>query len=71
MAGANKREKNLFSDPAIERIHQYANGIPRLINTLCESALIGAFAMKASQVSPELVDEAATDFRLATRAVAV
>jgi hypothetical protein len=42
-----------------------------VINTLCEAALIGGFAMKVAQVPPELIDEVATDFRLAAPAVAV
>jgi general secretion pathway protein A len=69
MAGA--KHQNIFSDSAIDRIYQYANGVPRVINTLCEAALIGGFAMKVAQVPPELIDEVATDFRLAAPAVAV
>ncbi len=54
----------LFSDETVATIHQYSKGIPRLINTLCENALIIAYAHKVKQVSPQFVEEVAADFRL-------
>jgi len=39
------RESNdLFADDAFAPIHRYTGGIPRLINTLCDTALLCAFA---------------------------
>ena len=37
-------EDTLFDDAAIRRIHTEAAGIPRLVNSLCDLCLVGAFA---------------------------
>ncbi len=42
VAGHPKR--NLFADDSFETIHRYTGGVPRLINTLCDTALLCAFA---------------------------
>ena len=34
----------MFDDDAYDVIYRYSGGVPRLINTLCDSALLGAFA---------------------------
>ena len=34
----------LFDDPTYDIIHRYSGGVPRLINTLCDTALLCAFA---------------------------
>jgi general secretion pathway protein A len=54
----------MFPDRTIASLYRYSRGIPRLINTLCENALIAAYAQKSGQVSPDMVDEAAKDLRL-------
>jgi general secretion pathway protein A len=57
--------KQLFADDAIARIHRYSRGIPRLINTICENALITSFAKKSRSVVSQTIEEVASDFRLA------
>ena len=42
VAGSEDRE--LFEEDCFETIHRYTGGVPRLINTLCDSALLCAFA---------------------------
>ena len=42
----------------------HSQGLPRLINTICENALIAAYARQMRSVSPDIVDDIATDFRL-------
>lgn len=70
LAGAKERSKTTFPDATVELIHQYSNGIPRLVNTICEAALIGGFAAKKQSISPEIIDEIAADFRLQARSSA-
>ncbi|MDJ0750126.1 MAG: AAA family ATPase [Woeseiaceae bacterium] len=41
---AGAREKRLFADNTYDIIHKYSGGVPRLINTLCDTALLCAFA---------------------------
>ncbi len=38
------RDSELFDEDAYEVIHRYSGGVPRLINTLCDTALLCAFA---------------------------
>ena len=47
VAGAKTR---LFEEDAFETIHLYTGGVPRLINTLCDSALLCAFADEKSTI---------------------
>jgi type II secretory pathway predicted ATPase ExeA len=54
----------IFSAAAIEIVHRHARGIPRLINLLCEHALISAFVEHSPTVSEKIVEEVARDFDL-------
>jgi putative secretion ATPase (PEP-CTERM system associated) len=47
VAGAQTK---LFEEDAFETIHRYTGGVPRLINTLCDTALLCAFADEKSTV---------------------
>ena len=48
-----------FSLQALHRIHALTGGIPRLINLLCDRALLAAFNARAVRIGPELVEKAA------------
>ncbi len=56
--------EEIFSAGAIEVVHRYARGIPRIINLLCEHALISAFVEHTKTVSEKLVEDVARDFDL-------
>ncbi|TPH18588.1 AAA family ATPase [Litorilituus lipolyticus] len=51
--------RSLFSDGAINKIHQFSQGIPRLINLLCHQALMLAYNKNESLVSKKTIVEAA------------
>jgi len=53
-----------FTPEAIETIHKYARGIPRVINLLCEHALITAMAEEQRPVPASIVEEVAREFEL-------
>ena len=61
---AGLARQTLFGDAAIELIHQYTQGIPRLVNTLCDSALQTGFALQSSQITAAILEEAAKDLEL-------
>ena len=63
-AGAKQQHAKIFSPEAIETIHKYSNGIPRLINIISESALITSYALKQTAVSATTIDEVAVDLCL-------
>ncbi len=51
-------DKNLFSNRAINRIYKKTEGIPRLINVLCDRALLVAFTDESKTVSLKHVNQA-------------
>ena len=64
LAGANSRGATMFSNEAIDVIHKFSLGIPRLINVLCENSLILGYGGQVKQITPEIVQEVAKDLRL-------
>ena len=64
LAGSKEKIGNIFPSAVVELIHRYSHGIPRLVNTICEAALVSSFALTARVVSPEVVHEVAADFHL-------
>jgi general secretion pathway protein A len=63
-AGANSHATTMFPAETIASVYRYSRGIPRLINTVCENAMIATYAEKAHAVRPEVIDEVAKDLRL-------
>ncbi|MGB6387196.1 MAG: AAA family ATPase [Terriglobales bacterium] len=55
---------NIFSEPAVEAVFRHSRGIPRLINTICENALLSGYAKQAATITPEIIDGVARDLRL-------
>jgi general secretion pathway protein A len=53
-----------FAPKAAELVHEYSAGIPRLINMLCDRALLNAFSAQASRIEPDMVDRAAEGLEL-------
>ena len=61
---AGAKGEPIFPPEAIESIHEYSRGVPRVINVLCEHALINAFAGRQKRVSVGLIHEVAREFEL-------
>jgi general secretion pathway protein A len=57
-------QQSLFSPETIHLIYHYTEGIPRLVNTLCDNALQIGFALQSSRITEAIVDEAARDLDL-------
>ena len=53
--------RDLFAPAAVKRIHKHSGGVPRLVNVLCDRALLGAYAGGVRQVTPEIVEAAAAE----------
>ena len=64
MAGATFDVSTLFPPDCVAEIYRHSRGIPRLINTICENALITAYARQLRTIPVEIIDEVAKDFRL-------
>ncbi len=64
LAGANSHGSTIFSEEGIAAIHRFSHGIPRLINTLCENSLVAGYVKQTKQITPDIVQEVASDFRM-------
>jgi type II secretory pathway predicted ATPase ExeA len=62
IAGANGEP--VFTPDAIRMIHTYSQGIPRVVNLLCEHALISGFVDQKKPVEAPAIDEVAREFEL-------
>jgi general secretion pathway protein A len=64
-AGGSLPPANVFPTETVQAVYCYAQGVPRMVNLLCENALIAAYAERQMHVSPENVRRAAAEFDLA------
>jgi general secretion pathway protein A len=54
----------IFTDQAIHEIYRKSGGIPRLINILCDNALLNGYALDQKQVDKKSVREVSADLKL-------
>jgi len=64
LAGAKSNGCPVFLPDTITAVYRHSRGIPRLINTICENALITAYARQQRSVTPEIIEGVAADLRL-------
>jgi general secretion pathway protein A len=57
---AGGQDLNLFSDRAVRRIADYAGGIPRVINIVCDHSLLIGYADQTRRVDVDIVQRAIT-----------
>ena len=60
--------KDIFQPDAVQQIAFYSQGIPRLINVICDNALLNAYAESRKIVSKQMIDEVGRDLRLQPKA---
>lgn len=51
----------LFTPRSLKRLYTVSGGVPRLINTICDRALLGAYVRERKQVDRDLIDVAARE----------
>jgi general secretion pathway protein A len=61
---AGLKEQTVFPPEVLQEIHLRTQGIPRVINAMCDNLLLTAFALETKTVTAEMVDEVTTDMRL-------
>ncbi len=64
IAGAATDGESIFSPSAIETVHLYSLGIPRVVNLLCEHALINAYVEQQRPIQPKIMEDVAHEFQL-------
>lgn len=53
-----------FTQKGLQRVYRFTGGIPRLINLLCDRALLAGCSARTNRIGPELVDQAAATLDL-------
>jgi general secretion pathway protein A len=61
---AGMPNQTVFSEALMSEIHLRSQGIPRLINAICDNLLLTAFAMDRKACDLEMLDEVCCDMRL-------
>jgi len=64
IAGAAPTAAPIFTPQAIDTMHLYSLGVPRVINLLCEHSLINAYVEHERPVSAKIVEDVAREFQL-------
>ena len=62
IAGSNGRV--IFEPESIDEIFKFSGGIPRVVNMLCEHALVSSFVDQHKTVTPSVIEAVARDFDL-------
>jgi general secretion pathway protein A len=64
MSRAGVKDQRIIGPALLEEIHFRAQGIPRLINAICDNLLLTAFAMEKKVAKLDMLDEVTADMRL-------
>ncbi len=59
-------DPDLFKPGAIRKIYKLSSGIPRVINILCDRALLGAYSTNARVITPHIIKHAARELLTGT-----
>jgi type II secretory pathway predicted ATPase ExeA len=57
-------ERSIFTPNAIKAIHFYSKGIPRLINTICDNALLEGLLIKKEVIERDIIESVAVSLGL-------
>jgi general secretion pathway protein A len=61
IAVAGGHDLQLFDDAACDIVFEHSQGVPRLINLLCDTALVYGFGAQKARIDARIVDEVAHD----------
>ncbi len=64
IAGVMTNGEPIFSPQTVDTIHLYSLGVPRVVNLLCEHALINAYVEHQRTIQPKIVEDVAHEFQL-------
>lgn len=64
LRAAGYEGKGLFHRDAVQQIARFSKGIPRLMNIICDNALVTAYAESKKIVSADMIKDVARDLRI-------
>jgi general secretion pathway protein A len=68
VAGATRA---IFSTESVQPVHALSNGYPRLINIICDHALLSAYASGADNIGAEIIADCGKELRTTTGTTAL
>ena len=57
-------DKTIFKSASVREIYKFSKGYPRLINVICDRALLTGFTKDAEKITPKIIKECANELRL-------
>ncbi|HEX8090501.1 MAG TPA: AAA family ATPase [Blastocatellia bacterium] len=63
---AGARDENLFEPEAIRMIHRYSDGIPRVVNNICDNALLTGFSHGSPRITASIIRDVVEELDLAS-----
>ncbi len=57
LKAAGAKNRDIFDAGAIETVYDYSRGIPRLINVVCDNALLSGFATETKHINKRMIRE--------------
>jgi general secretion pathway protein A len=60
----------IFTPNALESVYSYSNGIPRIVNVLCDNALLNGYALGKKEIEAGIIREVAEDLNITANAEA-
>lgn len=63
---AGARDENLFEPEALRTIHRFSGGIPRIINNICDNALLTGFGHGSPRITSSIIRDVVEELDLAS-----
>ena len=64
LARAGMKEQTVFTPDVLVELHRRTQGIPRLINSVCDNLMLTSFAMESKQADLAMLEEVSRDLHL-------
>ncbi|HKP85842.1 MAG TPA: AAA family ATPase [Blastocatellia bacterium] len=64
MRVAGAHDENLFEPEALQTAHRFSGGIPRIINNICDNALLTGFGQAAPRITASIIKEVVEELDL-------
>jgi general secretion pathway protein A len=61
---AGARDENLFEPEAIRMVHRFSGGIPRIINNICDNALLTGFGQASPRITSSIIRDVVEELDL-------
>lgn len=58
--------EDLFAPEAVKSVHRFSGGIPRIINNICDNALLTGFSQNSPQVTAAIINDVVEELDLAS-----